>query len=114
MPFRLLSRFFRRVACILTLCLWASFSFAQTGAFYDGEEDTILVEKEVTHNKIPYHRILKSISKQLFQIDVGSVLTFGKTRRDVIVRNFQDYAGRIKYRLNVDKDEVEVKLSLNF
>jgi len=113
MPCRFTARLVKYPACLLTFCLWTSFSIAQPNVHYNGEEDTILIEKEVSQ-KIPYHRILKSISKRLFKIDMNSMLTIGKTRRDVIARNFRDYADRVKYRLKVDRNEVGVKLSLNF
>jgi len=114
MLFHFFTGLVRYSAFILMFCFWTSFSAAQPSTQFPGEEDTILVEKEVSQNKIPYHRILKTISKRLFQIDVNSMFTIGKNRRDAFVRNFQDYASQVKYRFNVREDEVEVKLSLNF
>ncbi len=76
-------------------------------------DDTILVEKQV-NEKIPYHKILKKISKRMFKFDAENILAFGKGRTDSVVRSFKDISERMKYRVDVDRDEVEFKLSLNF
>lgn len=77
------------------------------------DEDTILIEKQPSQ-KIPYSKIVRKLSKRLFNFDTYQVLTFGKGKRNSVARSFQDFADRSKYRLNVRRDEVELKYTLNF
>ncbi len=100
-------------AAIITLMLGATPALAQNLAGPAGEDDTILVEKEASQ-KIPYHKILKKLSKQLLNFNTEKVVTFGEGRRDSIVRNFSDLSSRMKYRVDVNRDELEFKFSLNF
>jgi len=100
-------------ALILTVAFSSVPAMAQNMSGPAGEDDTILVEKEVSQ-KIPYHKILKRLGKQFLKFDTENVLTFGLGKRDSIIRNFSDFADRMKYRVDVDKDELELKFSLNF
>lgn len=77
------------------------------------DEDTILVEwRPMT--KIPYNRIVRQLSKKLFNFDTQNALSFGEGRRQNVARNFSDYLDRSKTRLNVRRDEIEVKFRVNF
>lgn len=79
--------------------------------------DTILVERDLfdgnTSQKIPYHRLAKSMVKRFLNFNTEKVLTFGQGKKDNVVRHFSDLADRTKYRLNVDRDEVELKFTLH-
>ena len=111
--FSLGKQFIRCGICALTLALFSQASLAQNFIGPNGEEDTILIEKEVS-TKIPYHLLLKKLSSRMLQFDADALVTFGKGRTDHIVRSFSDVAERVKTRVNVDRDEVELKFSLNF
>jgi len=84
-----------------------------SAAYQTGDDDTILVEKQPSQ-KIPYHKILKSITKQLFKFDSESVFSFGKGKSTRVVRSFGDLVDRSKTRFNIKRDKIEVKFSLNF
>lgn len=78
------------------------------------DEDTILVEKHPPSQKIPYSRIIRKIGQRLFKVDTHKVLQFGKGRKQGVARSFKDFADRSKYRVNVHKDKLTLKFTLNF
>ncbi len=88
-----------------------SMAFAAHG--YE-DEDTILVEKQPPSQKIPYSRIIRKIGQRLLKIDNINPFQFGKGKKQGVARSFQDFADRSKYRVNVRKDKVVVKFTLNF
>ncbi len=103
----------RYLLFVSALILGSAQLHAQSFAGPAGEEDTILIEKEV-NTKIPYHLILKKLSSRMFQFNADALVTLGKGRTDHIVRSLADVRERVKTRLNVDRDEVAVKFSVNF
>ncbi len=103
----------RNLICLLALMVASSSLYADSFLGPAGEEDTILIEKEA-NTKIPYHLILKKFSNRMFQFDTEHLISFGKGRSDHIVRSFADIRERFKTRVNVDRDEVKLNMSVNF
>lgn len=103
----------RNTLICISVMLGSAQACAQSFIGPAGEEDTILIEKEVS-TKIPYHLILKKLSSRMFEFDTDAFVTLGKGRTDHIVRSLADVRERVKTRFNVDRDEVEVKFSVNF
>lgn len=101
----------KHLTCAALLSLVSVSAWAQP---YTGpnDGDTILVEKEVSQ-KIPYHRLAKSLVKKFLKFNTDNVLSFGNGRKDTVIRHFSDLADRTKYRVNMDRDEVELKFTLH-
>lgn len=99
----------------ITVCLIVLCSSASANTYNDPNqgEDTILIEKEVSQ-KVPYHKIARSIIKHFFKVDTRSLLTFGKGSSSNVIRSFKELSERTRYRVKVKEDEVELKLSINF
>jgi len=80
---------------------------------YYEDEDTILVEKQPSQ-KIPYSKIVRKIGKRLFKVDTHKVFHLGKGKKSGVARTFSDFADRSKYRVNVRRDKVVLKFTMNF
>lgn len=107
------AKWFQKLGFIACLTLLSSAVWAETYPDDYIGEDTILVEKEVSQ-KVPYHKIARSLFKHFFKVDTRSLLTFGEGRTGNVIRSFSELGERTKYRVKVKQDEIELKLSLSF
>ena len=80
----------------------------------EGGEETILVEKKPSSNKIPYSLIARKVVKRFFDFDTYNVLTYTYSNDTGVARSLSEYISRSDYRLNVKRDEFELKYSLSF
>ena len=71
------------------------------------------MEKEASQS-ISYHQLVQTVAKKLFQMNMDALFRGGRNQKSTVARSFSDYADRMHYRLKVDSDSVQVKLSLNF
>lgn len=108
---KMFAKWYKQMLFVAFVGLAASNACAQPH-FGPNDGDTILIEKEASQ-KIPYHRVAKSLIKRFFRVNTDNVLSFGEGRKDNVIRHFSQLSQRTKTRFKVHRDEVEVKFTLN-
>ncbi len=103
------TQFLRTVLAIACLSL----SVSTYAASASGEDDTILVEVAPSKTKFSYSSAFKAFSKRVLKFDVDEFFSGGKDCRDAIMRNFSDLSDRTRYKVNLNHDRVEFKLTVN-
>ena len=106
-------RYCYKIATFIIAMFYLSISSSAQAVTNYSDDDTILIEKELSH-KISYSTALKTFAKHILKFDIDSALSGGKNCREAVIRSFSDFSDRTKYRLNLKHDKVEVKFSLNF
>jgi hypothetical protein len=76
------------------------------------DEDTILIEQEQRF-KISYSRALKTLCKQLFNIDIDRKSNTAKSSRHDVIRQLDDLSERSHYSLRLKQNEITLKFTLN-
>lgn len=112
MPIRFLKNICQSTMLVVVISFCSASVSAQNITHSSGE-DTILIEKEMTR-KASFHSAFKSLARNLFDLDVDSLVSGGNNCRTAVIRSFRDFKDRTKYRVKFHQDEVEFKFTLNF